>query len=162
MSEVRQVGAVDWDAEVLGSRRPVLVDLWAAWCAPCGVVGPIVDEIAGDRAGSLDVFKLNVDEDPEVAMRYGVSSIPTLLVFRDGAEVGRARRRRFAESPHRSPDRRGPLGSPGVTWDEARRLSGREVPRTDEVGPDPTEDPILYLKEVRKEDEEKKRWTSGS
>lgn len=89
MSEVRQVGAVDWDAEVLGSGRPVLVDLWAAWCAPCGVVGPIVDEIAGDRAGSLDVFKLNVDEDPEVAMRYGVSSIPTLLVFRDGAEVGR-------------------------------------------------------------------------
>ncbi len=89
MSEVRQVGAVDWDAEVLGSGRPVLVDLWAAWCAPCGVVGPIVDEIAGHRAGSLDVFKLNVDEDPEVAMRYGVSSIPTLLVFRDGAEVWR-------------------------------------------------------------------------
>ncbi len=89
MSEVSQVGAVDWDAEVLGSGRPVLVDLWAAWCAPCGVVGPIVDEIAGDRAGSLDVFKLNVDEDPEVAMRYGVSSIPTLLVFRDGEEVGR-------------------------------------------------------------------------
>ena len=89
MSEVRQVGAVDWDAEVLGSGRPVLVDLWAAWCAPCGVVGPIVDEIAGDRAGSLDVFKLNVDEESEVAMRYGVSSIPTLLVFRDGEEVGR-------------------------------------------------------------------------
>lgn len=89
MSEVRQVGTVDWDAEVLGSGTPVLVDLWAEWCGPCRVVGPIVDEIAGDRAGNLNVFKLNVDDDPEVAMRYGVNSIPTLLVFKDGEEVGR-------------------------------------------------------------------------
>ena len=89
MSEVRNVGTVDWDAEVLGSGKPVLVDLWATWCAPCRVVGPIVDEIAGERAESLDVFELDVDENPEVAMRYGVSSIPTLLVFRDGEEVGR-------------------------------------------------------------------------
>ena len=89
MSEVRNVGTADWDAEVLGSGRPVLVDLWAAWCAPCRVVGPIVDEIAGERSESLDVFKLDVDANPEVAMRYGVSSIPTLLMFRDGEEVGR-------------------------------------------------------------------------
>lgn len=89
MSEVRQVGTADWDAEVLGSGKPVLVDLWAEWCAPCRKVSPIVDEIAGERDGSLGVFKLNVDDDPEVAMRYGVSSIPTLLVFRDGQEVGR-------------------------------------------------------------------------
>ncbi len=89
MSEVRNVGTADWDAEVLGSGRPVLVDLWAAWCGPCRVVGPIVDEIAGERAESLDVFKLDVDANPEVAMRYGVNSIPTLLVFRDGEEVGR-------------------------------------------------------------------------
>ncbi len=89
MSEVKRVGTADWDAEVLGSGKPVLVDLWAEWCGPCRVVGPIVDEIAGDRAGSLNVFKLNVDDDPEVAMRYGVSSIPTLLVFKEGEEVGR-------------------------------------------------------------------------
>ncbi|CAN5580957.1 thioredoxin [soil metagenome] len=89
MSEVRNVGTADWDAEVLGSGRPVLVDLWAAWCGPCRVVGPIVDEIAGERSESLDVFKLDVDANPEVAMRYGVNSIPTLLVFRDGEEVGR-------------------------------------------------------------------------
>lgn len=89
MSEVRNVGTADWDAEVLGSGRPVLVDLWAAWCAPCRVVGPIVDEIAGERAESLDVFKLDVDANPEIAMRYGVNSIPTLLVFRDGEEVDR-------------------------------------------------------------------------
>ncbi len=66
-----------------------MVDLWAEWCGPCHKVSPIVNEIAGDRAGSLSVFKLNVDDDPEVAMRYGVNSIPTLLVFRDGEEVGR-------------------------------------------------------------------------
>ncbi len=89
MSEVRQVGTADWDAEVLGSEKPVLVDLWAEWCGPCRVVSPIVDEIAGDRAGSLNVFKLNVDDDPEVAVRYGVNSIPTLLVLKDGEEVGR-------------------------------------------------------------------------
>lgn len=89
MSEVRNVGTPDWDAEVLGAGRPVLVDLWAAWCGPCRKVGPIVDEIADERAGSLDVFKLDVDANPDVAIRYGVSSIPTLLVFRDGEEVGR-------------------------------------------------------------------------
>ena len=89
MSEVKQVGTTDWDAEVLGSGRPVLVDLWAAWCGPCRKVGPIVDEISAERAESLSVFKLNVDDNPDVAMRYGVNSIPTLLVFRDGEEVGR-------------------------------------------------------------------------
>jgi thioredoxin 1 len=89
MSEVRNVEAWGWETEVLGARRPVLVDLWAAWCAPCRVVGPIVDELADERAESLDVFKLDVDANPEIAMRYGVGSIPTLLVFRDGEEVGR-------------------------------------------------------------------------
>ena len=83
------MGTVDWEARVLGSEKPVLVDLWAAWCAPCRVVGPIVDEISAERAESLEVFKLDVDANPDVAVRYGVSSIPTLLVFRDGEEVGR-------------------------------------------------------------------------
>ena len=89
MSEVKQVGTSGWEAEVLGSEKPALVDLWAAWCGPCRKVGPIVDEISAERADSLSVFKLNVDDNPDVAMRYGVSSIPTLLVFRDGEEVGR-------------------------------------------------------------------------
>lgn len=80
---------MDWDAEVLGSGKPVLVDLWAEWCAPCRKVGPLVDEISTERAASLDVFKLNVDDNPDVAMRYGVNSIPTLLVFSGGEEVGR-------------------------------------------------------------------------
>ena len=89
MAEVRNVGTADWEARVLGAERPVLVDLWAAWCGPCRVVGPIVDEIADERAGHLDVFKLDVDANPDVAIRYGVSSIPTLLVLKDGEEVGR-------------------------------------------------------------------------
>jgi thioredoxin 1 len=89
MGEVRNVGVAGWDSEVLGAEKPVLVDLWAAWCAPCRVVGPIVDEIAAERAESLGVFKLDVDSNPDVAVRYGVSSIPTLLVFKDGEEVGR-------------------------------------------------------------------------
>jgi thioredoxin 1 len=89
MGETRNVEKADWDARVLGAEKPVLVDLWAAWCAPCRVVGPIVDEISAERAESLEVFKLDVDANPEIAMRYGVNSIPTLLVFRDGEEVGR-------------------------------------------------------------------------
>ncbi len=89
MSEVRNVGTAGWDEEVLGVEGPVLVDLWAEWCAPCRVVGPIVDEISSERADSLSVFKLDVDANPEVAVRYGVNSIPTLLVFNDGEEVGR-------------------------------------------------------------------------
>lgn len=89
MSEARNVETADWEARVLGAERPVLVDLWASWCAPCRVVGPIVDEISAERAGSLEVFKLDVDANPETAMRYGVNSIPTLLIFRDGEEVGR-------------------------------------------------------------------------
>ncbi len=89
MAEVRSVGTAGWDAEVLGSGKPVLVDLWAEWCGPCHKVGPIVEEISAERAESLDVFKLNVDDDPDVAMRHGVNSIPTLLVFSGGEEVGR-------------------------------------------------------------------------
>ena len=88
MAGTKNVGTAGWDTEVLGSGKPVLVDLWAAWCAPCRVVGPIVDEISAERE-DLDVFKLDVDANPEIAVRYGINSIPTLLVFRDGEEVGR-------------------------------------------------------------------------
>jgi thioredoxin 1 len=89
MATTRNVGAAGWDTQVLGSKIPVLVDFWAEWCAPCRMVSPIVEEIAEERASELDVFKLNVDEEPEVAIRYGVSSIPSLLLFSGGEEVGR-------------------------------------------------------------------------
>jgi thioredoxin 1 len=75
--------------DVLESDLPVLVDLWAAWCAPCRMIAPVVEKMAKDYAGRMKVTKLNVDENPAVSMRYQVQSIPTLLVFRGGRIVER-------------------------------------------------------------------------
>ncbi len=80
----REVGDADFDAEVLRAARPVLVDFWAPWCGPCRMVAPVVEAVAQEFAGSLDVVKVNVDESPRTAMDYGVMSIPTLGFFRDG------------------------------------------------------------------------------
>ncbi len=74
---------------VLDSTRPVLVDVWAAWCAPCRAVGPAIDEIAKQYDRRVKVGKLNVDENPETPHTYDVSSIPTVLVFKDGQVVER-------------------------------------------------------------------------
>ena len=75
--------------EVLKSEMPVLVDFWAAWCGPCKMVGPIVEELANDYAGKAKVCKLNVDDCGRIAQSYGVMSIPTLILFKDGQEANR-------------------------------------------------------------------------
>jgi thioredoxin 2 len=71
------------------SPLPVLLDMWAEWCGPCRMVGPVIDELAGSMAGQIRVAKLNVDENPATAARFAVQSIPTLLIFKAGREVDR-------------------------------------------------------------------------
>ena len=79
----------DFEERVLKSDEPVLVDFWAEWCVPCHMVSPVVEEIGQEKGESLRVAKLNIDENPEVTRRYGVMSIPTLMLFKDGEEKAR-------------------------------------------------------------------------
>jgi thioredoxin 1 len=78
----------NFDAEVLKSTQPVLLDFWATWCAPCRAIAPVVEQLAADYAGKLKVGKVNIDENPAVPTQYDVRSIPTLLMFKGGKVVG--------------------------------------------------------------------------
>ena len=85
--EVIELNSGNFDEVVLKSDRPVLVDFWAVWCGPCGVMSPIVDEVAKEQADRLTVGKLNCDENMEIAQRYGISGIPAFLLFKGGEVV---------------------------------------------------------------------------
>ena len=88
MSSATAVTRSDFEQAVLESEVPVLVDFWATWCPPCRAIAPTVDAIAAEYQGKAKVVKLDIDEEPEIADRYGVHSIPTLIVFKNGRIVG--------------------------------------------------------------------------
>ena len=86
---MQEVNAASFDAEVLKSSQPVLVDFWAPWCGPCRMVAPVVDAVSKEFAGKLKVVKLNTDDSPQVAAQYQIMGIPTLMFFKAGKMVDR-------------------------------------------------------------------------
>ena len=88
MADIKHVTDADFQAEVLESEQPVLVDFWAPWCGPCRVVAPVLEEIAGERP-ELKLVKLNIDENQQTAMNFQILAIPTMVLFRGGQEAKR-------------------------------------------------------------------------
>ena len=89
MGNVTEFTDTNFRDEVLQSTTPVLVDFWAPWCGPCRMIAPVVEELAGENAGSVKIGKINIDNSPGAAQNYGVSSIPTLMIFKGGEVIER-------------------------------------------------------------------------
>ena len=84
-----QISSADWSAKVLDAAEPVLVDFFATWCGPCKMMAPVIDEIAAEKAGAASVYKIDIDENMDIAQKYGVASIPTFIVFKGGEPVAK-------------------------------------------------------------------------
>lgn len=101
MGQALKVDAATWEGAVLQTKGLIMVDFWAAWCRPCLMIAPTIEELATEYAGRLTVAKLNTDENPDVASRYQIMGIPTLIFFRDGKPVekivGAASKQQFKE-----------------------------------------------------------------
>ena len=89
MASLKEFSDDNFEAEVLKASEPVLVDFWAPWCGPCRMIGPVVEELASENGASVKVGKMNIDDNPNTAAGYGVSSIPTIMVFKNGEVVDR-------------------------------------------------------------------------
>ena len=89
MATMNSVTDQEFQTSVLDSETPVLVDFWAEWCVPCHMVSPVVEEIGTEKADTLQVAKLNIDDNPDIARKYGIMSIPTLMLFIGGEEKAR-------------------------------------------------------------------------
>ena len=79
-----QITSADWQAKVLDASEPVLVDFFATWCGPCKMMAPVIDEVAAEKADAVSVYKIDIDENPDIAQKYGVMSIPTFIAFKGG------------------------------------------------------------------------------
>ena len=84
-----KVDKSNFQADVLNAKEPVVVDFWAEWCGPCKMIAPALEDIAAELGSKIKIAKLNIDENPEVTRKYGVMSIPTLMLFKDGQEMAR-------------------------------------------------------------------------
>jgi thioredoxin 1 len=87
---IQSISDSDFEASVIQGSKPTLVDFWAPWCGPCRIIGPVIEELASTYDGRAVMTKMNVDDNPETAQKYQVTSIPTLIIFKDGRVVDRA------------------------------------------------------------------------
>ena len=84
---VKSIKENEFESEVINSNKPVLIDFWAEWCGPCKEIGPILDEIADEMKDKIKVVKINIDENPNIPNKYGIQSIPTMLIFKKGEPI---------------------------------------------------------------------------